>query len=77
MAQQNPDAYLPKVAETLNSLGFVAREQKQLAEARQYYEEALEIRQRLAQQDQDAYLPYLATTLNDLGILDATQEPNR
>jgi len=54
VAQQDPDQYLPKVAEVLNNLGFVEREQKLLDRARQHYEEALRIRRQLAQLDPDA-----------------------
>ena len=69
-AEQEPDLYLPKVAETLNNLGFVERSLTNMKQAADYYEQALTIRRRLASQDPDAYLPYLATTLNDLGIVD-------
>ena len=38
-----------------------------MEEARQHYEEALEIRRQLARQNPDAYMPDVARTLENLG----------
>ncbi len=73
LAEQNPAAYLPEMANTLINLGNHDRALRRMDEARAHYEEALKIHQQLAQQNPDAYLPYLAMTLDDLGILDGIQ----
>src|SRR6516225_9309722 len=44
LAQKHPEAYLPKVAATLNNLGILDRDKNRL-------EEALKIYRRLAQKD--------------------------
>ena len=50
LAQQIPEAYLPDVARTLNSLGLLERTQNRVEEARKAYEEALKTYRELAQQ---------------------------
>jgi tetratricopeptide (TPR) repeat protein len=72
-AEQNPGAYLPDMARTLNNLGNLDRLQNRTDEARQHCERALEIYRRLAQQNPDVYEPYLAATLSNLGSLDRLQ----
>uniref|UniRef100_UPI0028E23087 tetratricopeptide repeat protein n=1 Tax=Porphyromonas endodontalis TaxID=28124 RepID=UPI0028E23087 len=69
LAQQNPEAYLPDVAESLNNLGVLLSDTDDLKRAQDYYEEALQIRRELAQQNPEAYLPDVATSLNNLTIL--------
>ena len=69
LAQQNPAAYLPRVADTLNNLGNLYSNTQRLSEAEQAYQEALKLYRELAQQNPAAYLPYVATTLNNLGNL--------
>jgi len=76
LAKQNPDAYLPDVANTLNNLGILSRAENRRAEARKHYEEALDIRHALAKQNPDAYLPDVAITLNYLGVLSHTENRN-
>jgi hypothetical protein len=49
LAQRNSDAYLPKVANTLNNLEVLLGEQNRLDEARQDLEEALGIYQSFAE----------------------------
>ena len=73
LAQQNPGAYLPEMARTLNNLGNLDRLENRMEEARQHGEEALDIYRRLAQQNPDVYVPYLAAALNNLGSLDRMQ----
>ncbi len=72
-AQQNPDAYLPYLATTLNNLGHLDFRQKRMDEARQHFEEALKIRRALTQKNPDTYRLGLATTLNNLGNVDQLQ----
>ena len=43
LAQKNPKVYLPDVAQTLNSLGILDRDQNRVEEARNEYSEALKI----------------------------------
>jgi tetratricopeptide (TPR) repeat protein len=73
LVQQNPDAYLPGLAGTLNNFGLLDGTQNQMDNARQHFEGALRIYRQLAQQNPDAYLPYLALTLDDLGSVDQRQ----
>ena len=49
------------------------RKQNRTQEAKQAYEEALQIFREFAQKNPEAYLPDVATTLNDLGVLDRDQ----
>ena len=69
LAKQNPEAYKPDVARTLNNLGNLLNNTNHLKQAQAYYEEALEIRRELAKQNPEAYNPDVATTLNNLGNL--------
>ena len=69
MAEQNPEAYKPDVAATLNNLGTLLKTTNKLKQAQDYYEEALVIRQDLAKQNPEAYKPDVAMTLNNLVIL--------
>jgi tetratricopeptide (TPR) repeat protein len=67
LAQQNPDAFLPNLARSLNNLGKVLSEMGRRAEALEATQEAVEIRRQLAQQNPDAFLPDLARSLHNLG----------
>ena len=69
LAQQNPEAYLPKVATSLNNLGVLLRDTNDLKKAQDYYEEALQIRRELMEKNPEAYLPKIAASLNNLGVL--------
>ena len=69
LAKQNPEAYLPEVATSLNNLGVLLRDTNDLKKAQDYYEKALQIRRELAQQNPEAYLPEVAASLNNLGNL--------
>ena len=69
LAQQNPEAYLPKVATSLNNLGVLLRDTNDLKKAQDYYEEALQIRRELMEKNPEAYLPKVAASLNNLGVL--------
>ena len=48
LAQKNPETYRPDVAETLNNLGILDRDQGRMEEARKEFAEALQIRRELA-----------------------------
>ena len=64
LSKQNPEAYKPDVAMTLNNLGILFSDTNKLKQAQDYYEEALEIYRDLAKQNPEAYKPYVAITLN-------------
>ena len=69
LAQQNPEAYLPDVATSLNNLGNLLSDTNDLKKAQDYYEEALQIHRELTQQNPEAYKPDVAASLNNLGAL--------
>jgi hypothetical protein len=58
-----------ELAQTLNNLGNLDRDQDRGEEARKAFEEALQINRELAQKNPETYRPDLATTLNNLGVL--------
>jgi len=51
MAQQNPDVYLPSVAETLHVLGILDGSQNRVEESRAHYQEALRLLLKLSEGD--------------------------
>ena len=69
LSKQNPEAYKPNLADTLNNLGNLLHATNELEQAQSYYEEALKIRRELAELDPKAYKPDLARALNNLGNL--------
>ncbi len=72
-AEQNPRAYMLRVAVTLNELGILDEKHNRADEARRYYEEALQTYRELAQQDPRVYLPNVAMTFNNLANVDRLQ----
>jgi hypothetical protein len=68
LAEANPDAYLPNLAQSLNILGIVLLELGRREQSLAVVEEAVAIRRRLAEANPDAYLPDLAQSLNNLGM---------
>jgi tetratricopeptide (TPR) repeat protein len=64
------------VADTLNNLGILSRDENRDAEARKQYEEALDLYRALAKKNPDVYLPYVAMTLNNLSILSSDENRN-
>ncbi|WP_422107492.1 tetratricopeptide repeat protein [Winogradskyella sp.] len=69
LSEQNPNAYLPYVASTLNNLAILQKNNNELEGAEKNYLEALDIRRKLAEQNPNAYLSYVASTLNNLAVL--------
>jgi len=69
MATSNPDAYIPHVAKTLNSLAILHRKNNDYEKAEAEFNEALQLRRALAVTNPDAYNPDVAMTLNNLAIL--------
>ena len=69
LAEKNPQAYLPDVAQILHNLGVLNSNHNRLQEAKQQYEEALKIRRELAEKNPQAYLPKVAESLISLGVL--------
>ena len=66
---ENPEAYKPDIATTLNNLGNLLSDSNDFKQARLYYMEALQIYLELAEKDPVACLPSVATVLNNLGNL--------
>ena len=69
LAEENPRAYLPKIAMTLNNLAVLHRNINEYPKAFEEYEEALKIYKKLAKENPKAFLPDLAMTLNNLANL--------
>ena len=69
MAEQNPEAYKPHVAVTLNNIGVLLKDANELQEAQYHHEEALKIHRELAKHNQETYRPELATTQQNLTLL--------
>src|SRR5262249_4892072 len=69
LADDRPQVYEPNLAGTLNNLGAVLSDLRELGEARDTYAEALAIRRRLAADRPQVYEPDLAGTLNNLGAV--------
>ncbi|MEA5141559.1 tetratricopeptide repeat protein, partial [Arcicella rigui] len=67
LAKDNPQQYLPDVANTLNNLGVFYKDNNLKEQAQKAYERALMIREALAKDNPQQYLPFVATTLNNLG----------
>ena len=69
LAAQNPAAYRPDLAATLNNLGALYGDTHRFAEAEAALKEAADIGRELAAQNPAAYRPDLAPTLNNLASL--------
>src|SRR5271165_3893844 len=69
LAAQNPAAYRPDLAATLNNLGALYADTHRFADAEAALKEAAGIRRELAAQNPAAYRPDLTATLNNLGAL--------
>ena len=69
LVEENRDAYLPALAETLNELAGFHRDEQRMADARLAVEEALKVNRELVDKNPDANLPALAKSLNNLGVL--------
>jgi tetratricopeptide (TPR) repeat protein len=69
LAAQNPAAYQPDLALTLNSLATLYGTTQRFAEAEAALKEAAGIEREMAAQNPSAYRPDLAATLNNLGVL--------
>jgi nucleoside phosphorylase len=67
LVEENPGAYLPDLAKSLNNLGVTLSELGRREEALNVTMEALGIRRRLVEENPGAYLPDLAKSLNNLG----------
>ena len=69
LAAQQPEAFLPNLAASLNNLGSMLSALGRREEALAATREAAELYRQLAAQQPDAFLPDLATILNNLGIM--------
>jgi tetratricopeptide (TPR) repeat protein len=77
LAEENPKAYLPYVATTLNNLAILHSNLNEYLQALEEYEEALKIYRQLAEENPKAYLPDVAMTLNNLSIFYQNAIPNK
>ena len=68
LAEDNPHAYLPDVAMTLNNLANLQQAQNEYGATQGNYEEALQIYRSIAEDNPYAYLPDVAMTLVNLSI---------
>ena len=66
LAQQNPQAYEPDLAETLNNLANLYARTQSFKKSELMHLEVLEIYRRLVQENPQAYEPGVAMTLNNL-----------
>jgi tetratricopeptide (TPR) repeat protein/nucleoside phosphorylase len=69
LAMQNPDAFLPYLAATLNKLGNTLADSGTHEPALAATRESVEIYRALATRNPDASLPYLAASLNNLAYM--------
>ena len=69
LAEQNPKAFLPDLAGSLNNLGLRYSDMWQREEALVAAKEAEVICRKLAEEDPKAFLPGLAMILNNLGMM--------
>jgi tetratricopeptide (TPR) repeat protein len=74
LAQSNPQAYEPDVAQALNNLAVLYQGTQRFTESEAMYKESLEIRRRLTQTNPQAYEPYVAKTQYNIGFLKLRQE---
>jgi tetratricopeptide (TPR) repeat protein len=65
LAAQNPDAFLPDLARSLNNLGVDYRHVGRWSKAAQAYKRSVQIYRQLSEQGSDVS-PYLARSLNNL-----------
>jgi Tfp pilus assembly protein PilF len=70
LAVQNPDAYRPDAADTLNNLGVLSRDENRKAEARKDFEEALAIYREFAARASATYQPRIQRVERNLRDLD-------
>jgi tetratricopeptide (TPR) repeat protein len=74
LAKDNPVAYLPDVAGTLNNLGLLYRATQRLSDSEQALQEALTTYRQLAKDNPAAYLPDVAMTLHNLSFLELNKQ---
>src|ERR1019366_3257892 len=69
LAEANPEAYFPYLANSLNNLANLYNDTQRMTEAETAWLEALSIYRRTAEANPEAFMPYVATTLNNLANL--------
>ena len=72
--QENPQAYDPDLASTLNNLAALYSNIQRFDESEAMYTEALEIYRRIAKSNPQAYEPDMAMTIYNCGLLNLIQE---
>ena len=69
LVKLNPQAYEPKLADTMNNLAFLYDETLRYGESEELYNQAVEIYCRLSAENPQTYEPNLARIMNNLGVL--------
>ena len=69
LTEENPNAYRPILAATLNNLGVTAKSMYVYSDAIKYYKKALEHYEQLVVFNKKYFLPFYAATLNSLGVI--------
>jgi len=69
LERENPNQYLPVVAQTLNCLGNLHKATKEYSMAMAEYEESYKIYNSLAKEEPQSYSFFIAQSLNNLGAL--------
>ncbi|MDR1198680.1 MAG: tetratricopeptide repeat protein, partial [Prevotellaceae bacterium] len=77
LAANNPQAYLPDLAMTLNNLGILQSDINDYTKAEASYREALQIRRELAASNPRAYLPDVAMTIASLALFYQADVPDK
>ena len=62
MSKQNPESYLPDLADSLNNLGILLQDTNELEQARACYEEVLEIHREMSKHNPETYRFAMAMT---------------
>lgn len=69
LAKNDPQAFDPMLAHTLNNVALLRAEQRRIDQAADLYQEALDIYKRLAQEMPQVYDAYVASVQNNLALL--------
>ena len=69
LAEKNPDAYLPDLADSCNNLANLLQDTGFSKEAEELYQEALKIRRNLAEENPEVHLPELQLVCDNLTTL--------
>ena len=77
LAKDNPQTYLPDVADALNNLGILHACRNEQERAEKSFSEALHIRRKLAKDNPQTYLPKVAVIAVNMSIFYQNSKPNK